>query len=87
MCPSRRLSNLALYITWGEMPSEVLPRVAVYSAKAAFLHFLARGRRGCVFLVLRRTEVGLVLLWWWLWVVLRLRVVVILRLRGGGSTW
>lgn len=90
-CPSHILSNLALLTAVEEslvlLKSDVLPRVFVCSARGAFLHFLARGRRGCVFLVLRRTEVGLVVLLWWLWEVLRLRVVVILRLRGGGSTW
>jgi hypothetical protein len=67
---------------------DVLPRIVVYSARATFLHFLARERRGCVFLVLRRGEVGLeVLLLLLLWQVLRRRrrwVILILRLRGGG---
>jgi hypothetical protein len=69
--------------------SKKLPRIVVYSVRATFLHFLVRGRRGCVFLVLRRGEVGLevVLL---LRRVSRLRVAATWRLREGDlldSTW
>jgi hypothetical protein len=76
-----RFSILALSIT-EETPvrleKQILPRIVVYSTRATFLHFLVRGRRGCVFLVLRKREVGLEVVLS-LWRVLRLRVVLILR--------
>jgi hypothetical protein len=65
------------------MEKQILPRISVYSTGATFLHFLARGRRGCVILVLRRREVGLEVVLS-LWRVLQLRVVLISRLRGDG---
>ena len=82
-----RFSNLALFVTRGDAlraQRDVLPRVVVYSVRVTFLHFLARERRGCVFLVLRRRVVDLdVMLLWWLSVALSLKVFLILRLRGG----